>query len=68
MDAKKLRAGMKVRYSSGNIVEVTYVPSLDSNGECFFSGILIETETDFYKQYLNKNMVGSWNSAFCFPV
>ena len=68
MDARLLKAGMKVKYPCGNIVKVTSVPSLDKYGECFFSGILIETKSDFYKKYLNENMRGNWNSAFCQPV
>jgi hypothetical protein len=68
MDAKRLRVGMKVKYSSGNIVKVTHVPILDKCGECFFSGILIETKDDFYKEYLGKNLSSNWNSAFCFPA
>jgi hypothetical protein len=68
MDAKRLRVGMKVKYSNGNVVKVTNIPSLDKNGECFFSGILLETKIDFYKEYLNKNMRCNWNSAFCFPI
>lgn len=67
MDAKKLRVGMKVKYSNGNVVQVTSVPSLDQYGECFFSGMLIKTEQAYYKEFIGKNMSGNWNSAFCFP-
>ena len=68
MDAKKLKVGMNVKYSNDNVVRVTYVPPLDKNGECFFSGILLETKIDLYKEYINKELIGNWNSAFCFPL
>lgn len=68
MDARNLKVGMKVKYGNGNIVEVTGVPTLDKYGECFFSGRLIETKQDFYKEYLGKNLQNNWNSAFCQPV
>ncbi len=68
MDAKKLKIGMKVKFSDGNIVQVTGIGSIDRYGECFFSGILIRTNQESYKEYLNKDMRDTWNSAFCQPV
>lgn len=68
MDAKKLRVGMKVKYSSGNVIKVTHVPKLDKYNECFFSGILLETKQELYKNYVGQNISNNWNSAFCFPA
>lgn len=68
MDARNLRSGMEVKFSNGNIVKVTHVPTLDKNGECFFDGVLVETNEDFYKEFIGKDLQGNWNSAFCFPV
>lgn len=68
MDARKLKVGIKVKYSSGTIVKVTSVPKLDRHGECFFSGIVIESKQSHLKDYIGKNVNDNWNSAFCFPV
>ena len=51
MRATDLKIGMNVKFNGGNIVMVTDVPRPDKRDECFFSGILIETEDDFYKKW-----------------
>ena len=68
MDARDLRAGMIVDNSTGYVIKVTSVPSLDQYGECFFSGILLETRFEPYKDKIGQNFIGNWNSAFHYPV
>jgi hypothetical protein len=67
MNAKDLKEGMLVK-NGDSIVKVTYIPSFDKYGECFFSGIVVETKDDFYKDFIGKNFIENWNSAFSYPV
>ena len=67
MDAKNLKIGMKVKNGS-TVIKVTSVPFLDKYGECFFSGIVIETKDSFYKDFIGKDFKGNWNSAFSHPI
>lgn len=67
MNAENLKNGMMVKNGT-TIIKVTHIPSLDKYGECFFSGIVIETEDDFYKQFIGKNFKDNWNSAFSEPI
>lgn len=67
MDAKKLKIGMKVKNGS-TIVKVTSIPSLDKYGECFFSGIVIETKDSYYEDFIGKDFKENWNSAFSHPI
>jgi hypothetical protein len=68
MNAKELREGMIVKCSYGTKIKVTYVPSLDKYDECFFSGIIIETKDNFYKDKIGQNFSRNWNSAFYYPA
>jgi hypothetical protein len=64
MDANQLMSGMIVKDSQGTKVKVTYVPPLDKYGECFFSGIVLESKADYLQEYIGKNIDKNWNSAF----
>lgn len=64
MNAKELKIGMVVVADNGIKVRVTHVPQLDQYGECFFSGVVVGAEDDFYKDQLGVNFHENWNSAF----
>lgn len=67
MKATELKSGMKVK-NGNTIVEVTSVPSLDKYEECFFSGIVIESKDDYYKDKIGVEFKGNWNSVFSYPI
>lgn len=68
MKTTDLHVGMTVKSTNGLVVKITGVPTPDKNNECFFSGILIESNGEyFYRDSIGKDFKYNWNSHFFFP-
>lgn len=67
MNGKDLKQGMIVKSAAGTVVQVTHVPDLDKNGECFFSGVLLRAKDFHYRDRIGENFKWNWNSAFFYP-
>lgn len=67
MITSELRTGMKVKCGN-TIVEVTGIGTTYQDGECHFSGRVVSSTDDYYKNHVGKVFYDNWNSAFSYPV